>query len=424
MNKEWLADYEAHEQEEFKKFLNEFSKAGKIDYPPKSRFRKLNYPIVDTTSDIWSIIPFYGSSIVHVFPSNRESTVRSVGWGSDTDINNLIQLAKDTGRVQFVLDNNPLKYEHHDYLEPILKELHPPVLEFVPDLVYQEDQIKKAQAEFTTLWGYKFVPLLREIYDHYYKLAALPSSFEDFRDRYQLNYTTIRLSGYTEIADKILNSLLDDPNLALYYLQLYGVLLATPKTSSLHLSYNPILSIEAENLKYITTAISNLTQESTINNVTDLDNQMAIVDVGKLLLNKLTLGADGYLGCQALMDMYKHQDLQKLLKSVQEGIEKKKIDIIESSSSELSTTLDNIWNDAKVSKLSTGISYGVPLLLGTIGPLAAQSMGGVVGLLAGLGFRALDKMITPKISQALSKAVHSDYLVAVYEFKKKYNIKN
>jgi hypothetical protein len=424
LNKEWLSDYVAHEQEEFNKFINDFYKTGKIDYPPKSRFRKLKYPIVDTTSNIWSIIPFYGSSIIHVFPSNRESTIRSVGWGSDTDINNLIQLAKDTGRVQFVLDSNPLKYEHHDYLEPILKELHPPVLEFVPELVYQEDQIKKTQAEFTTMWGYKFVPLLKQVYDHYYKLASLPPSFEDFLDRYQLNYTTIRLSGYDEIADKILNSLVDDPNLALYYLQLYGVLLATPKTSSLHLSYNPILSIEAENLKYITTAISNLTQESMTKNVTNLDSRMSIVDVGRLLLNKLTLGADGYLGCQALIDMYKDQDLQKLLKSVQDGIERKKIDIIESSSSELSTTLDNIWNNAKVSKLSTGISYGVPLLLGTIGPIASQGIGGAAGILAGLGFRALDKIITPRLTKEVAKLVNSDYLVAIYEFKKKYNIKN
>jgi hypothetical protein len=37
--------------------------------------------------------------------------IRDFGWGSDSDINNLIQLSKDTGRVQFILDKNPEDYE-------------------------------------------------------------------------------------------------------------------------------------------------------------------------------------------------------------------------------------------------------------------------------------------------------------------------
>ena len=85
--------------------------------------------------------------------------------------------------------------------------------------------------------------------------------------------------------------------------------------------------------------------------------------------------------------------------------------------------LDNIWKDARISKLSNVISYGIPLLLGTIGQLAAQQIGGISGLLTALGFRALDKTITPKISDRLAKILPSDYLVAIYEFKKKYNIK-
>lgn len=124
------------------------------------------------------------------------------------------------------------------------------------------------------------------------------------------------------------------------------------------------------------------------------------------------------------MGKFEQQDLHKLLQSVQEGINRKNIDLLKSSTNQLSTGLDNIWKDVRISGLSSVISYGIPLLLGTIGPLAAQEIGGISGLLAALGFRALDKKISPIISDKLTKIIFSNYLVAIYDFKKRYNIKS
>ncbi len=199
--------------------------------------------------------------------------------------------------------------------------------------------------------------------------------------------------------------------------------MADPKQSSLKLSYNPIFSIEAQNLRFITEAISKL-RDSTLGVDANLQEQVKFLDVGELLINKLTAGTEGYLGCQSLIDMYKQYDLQKLLISIENGIKRKKIDTIKSNTRELSTLLDNLWDDAKISRLSRGISFGVPLLLGTVGPLAAQQILGVGDILAGLGFRAFDKKITPVISDRLAKIIGSDYLVAIYDLKKKYNIKD
>jgi hypothetical protein len=111
LNKEWLKDYAAHENEEYQRFLKDFSETGKIECPSRPRFKKLTNPVVDTTLNIWSMIPFFGSSLIHVHPCSQESLIRDFGWGSDSDINNLIQLSKDTGRVQFILDKNPEDYE-------------------------------------------------------------------------------------------------------------------------------------------------------------------------------------------------------------------------------------------------------------------------------------------------------------------------
>jgi hypothetical protein len=172
-------------------------------------------------------------------------------------------------------------------------------------------------------------------------------------------------------------------------------------------------------MTYITNEISNLSSQPSIE--TDL-NKMTLSDVGQSLFQKLTLGADGYLGCQALIDKYEQQDTHKLLVSIHEGLRTKRIDVLQSSASELSEVLDNIWNDRKISRLSSGISFGMPLLLGTVGPLVAQSIGGASGILAGLGFRVFDKTITPVMTKTISKGsarvFKNDYLLAIYEFKK------
>jgi hypothetical protein len=161
------------------------------------------------------VILFYGSSFIHVYPSKVKSTIETCGWGTDKDINNLIQMAKDTGRVQFILDRGPLDFEHYDYLEPILRDLQTPVREIIPDFLFNEKEFKKAEAEFTTLSEYKFVPFLKSAYNHYRALDSIPSSpFENFYHGYVTKYATLRVSGYDEIADTILNSLVDDPALA------------------------------------------------------------------------------------------------------------------------------------------------------------------------------------------------------------------
>lgn len=425
MNKEWLSDYDAKEIEEYQKFLKDFAKSGKIEYPVKSRFRKLSYPIVDTTTNIWSLIPFYGSSLIHLHPCTQESMIEMTGWGTDADVNNSIQLSKDTGRAQFILDKGPLDYEPYDYLEPILKELRPPVIKLIPELLFDKMEYKNSKNEYDTLSGYKFLPYLKAQFEQLQNSDLNYPTFNNFSFKYRLDYATLKLSGYSEVAGKILDSMIDDPALALHYLHFFGAILATPKHNSFNISYNPVFAIDREMLRQEIDEISNLTHDSSAQHLdSDLQKQVIISDIGELLINKITPGTEGYLGCMSLIDKYKQQDLHKLLNAIQKGVKRKKVDIVKSNTRELSTVLDNIWKDTQISKLSSGISFGVPLLLGTIGPLAAQQIGGIGGLLAALGFRALDKKITPILSEKLAKIVHSDYLVAIYEFKKKYYIKD
>jgi hypothetical protein len=76
MNKEWLDDYSKNEKEELRKFLKNHTKDDKIEYPPRSRFNKLGNTIVDTTTNIWTQIPLYGSSLIHIYPCSQQALIK------------------------------------------------------------------------------------------------------------------------------------------------------------------------------------------------------------------------------------------------------------------------------------------------------------------------------------------------------------
>jgi hypothetical protein len=377
LNKEWLADYKAHEEEEYKRFLKQYA-GGKIEYPPRTRFNKMKNPIVDTTNNIWSLIPFYGSSLIHIHPMSQESSIRDFGWGSDNDINNLLQLSKDTGKAQFILDKSPLDYEQYDYLESILRERRPPVIKLFPDLLFGEKDFTRAKNEYDTLSGYKFDLYIRKIYEELKNTDVNYSSYDSFAFKFRFDYATLRLSGYGELADLILDAMIDNPKLTFEYFLLFGVILTPPKSNSFNISYNPVLAIDGDLLRERIDSLSTLTQQIPALNE-DLRKNIIRNDVGELLFKKLIPGVDGYLGCISLMDKYQQVDLSKLLGSVQQGINEKNINLLKSGTNQLSSALDDIWNETKISRSSSGIDYGIPLLLGAIGTLAAQEIGGIVG---------------------------------------------
>jgi len=88
--------------------------------PKENRFSKIQYPLANIgTSNIWSQIPLYGTVVTNLPPWPREKLLEHCGWGTDSDIQNLISLSKESGKVQFMLTTSPTDYEHLDYLHPI-----------------------------------------------------------------------------------------------------------------------------------------------------------------------------------------------------------------------------------------------------------------------------------------------------------------
>ena len=71
------------------------------------------------------------------------------------------------------------------------------------------------------------------------------------------------------------------------------------------------------------------------------------------------------------------------------------------------------------------ISGSASVSLGIIGSLATGFIG--AGILAGLGFQAVDKIAGLKLeslSEKIAKFISPNYLVTIFDFKKGYNIKD
>ena len=252
------------------------------------------------------------------------------------------------------------------------------------------------------------------------------ASFKEFSFKFGLDYATIRCSGYHDLADKILDLMVDNPALAVDYLFFSGVILTPPNHNSFNLSYNPIFVIEGNLLREKIESTLKSSNERLFelgNNLQEKHGDVFPFELGTTIIKKLALGLEGFLGCINLMDRYKQHDLLTLLNKIKDGTKSKNIDVIQSSAKEASEILDALWKDAdKIANLSNEINFGFSFSLGIIGTVVTL-LTGVVGLLTTLGIKAADKKLRiPKISDTLARKIHTDHLMGIYDFKKKYHL--
>ncbi|VVB91954.1 Uncharacterised protein [uncultured archaeon] len=405
---EFLQDYEAREIKESEKFIKGL-KEGTVSqneaYPPKDRFVKLKEPTARSTTNIWGEIPFYGSTLVHLVPYYDKKAFddfhKSHGFTSK-DIDKMIDLAKDTGRIQFLIDR-PTSYKNLDFLEPLFYELKPPSPMPWPQLLIEKTH-KKYLIEFDTLTQVGF--------SRYIESSALfggQMSAKDLWATYAFAYIALKTLGYGELAEEIGSLMISNPPEAVRYLNLFADLIVAPQCDTLKSIYNfdRAFLTEAHKLGKPYGAI--------------IDENIPY-EIGKFLLNKTVLYPETFDGCMKVIQEYKDLELYKVLGALNEGVKRTNIDIIGDKKVEASEILDNVWKDADKMKLgSEGISFGVSLDIGLIGELAAGLPG--TGLLVGLGFQAIDRFWGVKsesLSEKIAKFVSPNYLVTVYDFKKKH----
>ena len=415
MDRDFLNDYYKREQELFNYELNK-SKKGEFTYPPKKRFIKLMEPIGKSVgmNEIWSQIPFYGSTVIPLFPRNDKKEFEFIHGFNISDIPRIVDYAKDTGKIQFTLTTNALNYLGLDFLDPIFKEIKPPCY-LSPSMSnwYGEDFVNQARIEFYTIAEINFIEQLHEIY----KYSSLPIDYLNKRlNDFASDYIILKANGYSEIIEDLNEAMLSDFEWALNLFNSFGNFIAVP----LHQTMDMVLTIDRELFNIASSEFRKYDKNQVIHSIG--------YDIGKILMNKLTLYPTSFEASKDVISAYNQEDLYSLLNSINIGIKEKEIDLINSSTADLSLVIDNIWDDAK--NIGDNINYirtGLPISLGLIGTLAAGPIGGVGGLLAGLGLNAVEKILeikTDAISETLIKKVSPNYLVTIYDFKKKYQARN
>lgn len=407
---EFLQDYSAKETEERNRFLKRL-KEGKVSkdeiYPPKDRFVKLKEPIASPVSlnKIWGCIPLYGSTMVNLYPFHDrkefdEAYQKSVGFTS-YNFDEMIDLVKDTGRIQFIIDGDPTSFKNLEFLEPLLNELKPPTALSSFRSIIGDETLRKCQIEFETLSNLGFTRFINNVSPTKNKNMILSKLF--------YAYAGLKTTGYMEIVDEIETLMTINPHEALRYLSVFGDLLVFPR-------YNLLKSIGIFNT-------NDFIEARELGEPYDVKiNENIPYEIGKFLLNKIVCYPETFDGCMRMIQEYDNYELYKVLGALDKGVKRKKTDTIEDKRINMSEILDNVWKDADKIKLgSEGISYGVSLGIVLIGELAAGLPG--AGLLAGLGFQTIDRFWGVKsepISEKIAKFASPNYLVAIYDFKKKY----
>lgn len=320
----------------------------------------------------------------------------------------MINLVKETGRIQFTIDN-PTFYKNLDFLEPLFNELQPP-MEISLETFIESETRKKYQIEFDTLAQFGFKDFIKNVNSTLLALGSIDRTHtkQSWND-HVLGYVSLKALGYEELADEMGYLMITNPPEAKKCLDVLGSLITMPRYDALKpiYIYNKIILTEAHELgkQYGIKTNKNIPYE-----------------IGKFIINKTVHYPETFDGCMRMIQEYDDYELYKVLGALDEGVKRKRIDIIEDKKVDMSEILDNVWKDADRIKMgSAGISYGVSLGIGLIGELEAGLP--EAGLLAGLGFQAMDRFwgeTGESMSEKIAKFVSPNYLVAVYDFKKQH----
>lgn len=389
MDLNFLEEYEKKEIGAFEKQKNVSERIGRLKSPI--------FHITGPCSSIWSQIAFSGTVIFPLHPLPQFFFEK--GWNlSINEFPDLIQFVKETKKIQFVLTALPTKYEECDYLEPILKELAPPVYTQIGgDDEKLQNLTLKCNAEIKSL-----IPISSE-----WTFLSLSNGGQHIIEDYIHSYTLLRYLGFNDIADTFIDNFLADPKYSKNYIITAYDLLVDPIIDPF--KANPSFCME----KIQNASKMGITDQLSLKNPT-------LPEVGSYLIKKCTHYPESLNACKNLIDRYEENDLYRVNAALNNAIGDRNDQSIIRRKNEIGEILDNVWDDKTIKNNSTLFNYGINITCGTIGYCLG---GGIPGLLASIGMRVIDSKKSNYIdnfAELISKRIASPYLATIYDFKKKY----
>jgi hypothetical protein len=288
-----------------------------------------------------------------------------------------------------------------------------PVQVLKAQLIFGDRIVNKYRTEFETLASINFAPL---VYSKYREgVAGITLDYILKRlDDFASDYIILKGLGYENIVTELSDAMISDPDRAIQILATYSSFLSGPWADAL----KAIRTRSFEDIKRLREEAGRLVPVE------------LPCEVGRFLMRKLTLYADGYRACVNLMDTYKQQELHQVMTSLMSGLRSRNVDVLAKKTDELSIIFDNIWSDAKsLSRSSSILQYGIPFEIAIIGEiigmLTKTSLGGVVGLLAAIGFKVAEestKVGADRISEKIAKIGEPNYITTIYDFQRKIKV--
>ena len=422
MDRDFLEDYDRRELEEHEKYVKWIIEDKGGTNPLLTRLVKPQEPIVRSgycgrKESIWAQIPLSGSLIWRV-PSFEKEDFEETYNIRATEIPDLVDFIKDTGRLQITLGMRPLDYVGLDYLAPILEELQPFYEKGFPPRAFisLEDEMKHGD-EYLTLANVVYSDFLRNVWTRIKKgdRESASKMVMYIMRREVSSYTYLKLLGYNDVVEELQNLMVDDPvsaNLLFLVCQAY---ITSPFTDPLCKSLNASWSYlkELDELKERFAPLKHIS----------LSDIHIPCEIGKFLMTKLTHYPESFEACKELIAHYESTDLIKVASELNRGISEAVPDLITKSKEELSQIMTELWEDKSITRKINGLKFGIPVSIAAIGSVAFGPIGGLTGFLAGLGFSVGTKILDAKrenLSERIAKFISPSYQANIYDFKKKY----
>lgn len=425
ISKDYLTDYQARETELWEKFVRDI-RDGNFDenaqYPPLSRFPKINRPfsqVYPYKSSIYYVLPFYGTTIINLIATSKDIFEVHHGF-NPREIDKIIDFSKETGKIHFVLVDEPTEYSHLDFLEKLFEELKPPFASAIPkELVVDSGVYEKYKTEFHTIALLGFYqecwrkPSVKHFPDVHH---SMDEGFSEL-DLMASSYAMAKSLGYDELTNRIDDMLLErNYEAAAQLLTIAMAFVNEPKLDTFKAS----MSWSGNAISFMLRGIRSATDGAY-----EPDIEMPF-EIGKFLLQpgKLTfMTGESLEACKNIIGTYAQSDLYKIMKNLEAGIQDNNLDVTKANVHDLETVLDNLWKEADAIGLRRDrMKVGIPIALGVMGELASGFQSNL-GLLAGLGFVTIDRLIDTRkavISEKLAKWRQKNYMVGIFDFKQKY----
>lgn len=386
MDLDFLVDYERREYEAFQRCKD-----------VSQRVEDLTSPIFHITgpcSSVWSQVAFSGTVIFPLHPLSQN--VFEKGWKISVDeFPSLIQFVKDTKKIQFILTAPPTQYEKLDYLEPILRQLEPPLYTQIGGDNKELQKINsRCSDEINSL-----IPLSPE-WSFLSRTNGGPYIIQDFIK----SYAFLRYLGFKDIADKFLEIFLANPMFSRDYL-----------TNAYDLLADPIIDPFKANQSYCIEKIRNSVEMGIA-----IPKNPAFPEIGSFLIKKCTHYPESLEACKQLIDHYEENDLYEVYSALNDAVIDRNDSSIIQKKNAMNEILDNIWKDTTIGRNATAIRYGIDITCGTVGYCLGDP---VKGLLASLGLRVVDGgNYIDQFSELISRRIATPYMATIHDFKKDYRV--